>query len=209
MFGRLPHFDEASRAYPIRALLPPRAHRSYTWRCAKHLDQQQTPRCVGYTWAHDRIARPVERTEADTADADAIYARAQQLDPWPGDDYAGTSVLAGAKAAQEARWVHEYRWGFTLDDTLAALAWHGPVILGVAWRTGMMTPDSDGILHATGGDEGGHAILCKAINVRRRLVTLHNSWGPGWGRGGDAWLTWDDLGQLLAARGEALIPVRR
>lgn len=213
--GRVPEFDERSRAFPIRSLLPPRAPRSYTWSCKATLDQGTEGACVGFSWTHERIARPVVGW-GDAAAARSLYHAAQGLDPWaggayPGADpfYEGTSVLAGAKAAQNAGHFTEYRWAFGLDDVLLTLGYRGPVVLGLDWHEDMFDPDADGLLHVSGGVAGGHAILANGVSVRRRLVRLHNSWGADWGLDGEAFIGFDDLDRLLAADGEACIPTGR
>lgn len=204
---RLVEFDSRSRNYDVRTLLPQQPLRSYTWSCLPHLDQGQEGACVGYGWAHEAAAKPVVRP-ATQADAEAIYRRAQQLDGFP-DDEDGSSVIAGAKAMQECGWLRSYRWAFTLQDTLAAVAYHGPVVIGVPWLTGMMEPDSGGVIHATGQVEGGHCTLVVGVNVKREQVRIHNSWGPEWGAGGDCFLSFDDLGIILRQQGEACVPVLR
>ncbi len=206
VLDRVPQFDARSRQYPIRALLSTTTPRSYTWRCNTWLDQGAEGACVGHAWAHERAARPVERT-ASSADAFEIYYMAQDLD---GQDWTvGTSILAGAKATVEKGWLYEYRWGFGLQDALAAISRHGPVVLGIDWHTGMFDTDDQGFIRPTGTVAGGHAILATAVSVTRRTVTLHNSWGESWGANGKALISWDDLGLLLAADGECCVPVRR
>ncbi len=208
MFGRVQQFDERSRFFPIRTVLPDRPLRSYTWNGAPHLDQGVEGACVGHAWAHEVGAKPRPRL-ATSGLAFDLYRRAQQLDPWDGEDYSGTSVLAGAKATMEQGFLSEYRWAFGLQETLQSVAYKGPVVIGVDWYSNMMRPDLDGFLRPTGSVVGGHAILVKGISVPNKRVTLHNSWGPGWGRGGDAYLSFDDLGKLLADGGEACVPVVR
>jgi hypothetical protein len=210
---RLEEFDKRSRGYPVRALLGTRKPRSYTWRIKTTgvLDQGREGACVGFAWAAELAARPVEVTGVDDAFALAIYHRAQQLDEWPGEApaYHGTSVLAGAKACQEQGRISQYRWAFGLDDVLDTLGYLGPVVLGVNWHESMYRPDANGYIRPTGPIVGGHAILARAVNVRERYVTLRNSWGAGYGLGGDCRITFDDLGGLLAARGEACVPIVR
>jgi len=70
-------------------------------------------------------------------------------------------------------------------------------------------PDAGGYIHSTGQVLGGHAICAIGVSVTRRYVTLLNSWGNDWGQGGRALLSFDDLEQLLAAGGEACVPVHR
>lgn len=205
---RLPQFDERSRNYPIRTLVTATRPRSYTWRVSAWLDQGTEGACVGFAWNHEAAARPVVRQVTHAA-ARQTYLRAQQLDQWPGEAYSGTSVIAGAKAMQERGWLQEYRWAFSLDDLILAVGYKGPAVLGLDWYQGMFRPDSDGYLRPTGRLMGGHAILCHAVSVRERYFWLWNSWGRGWGVGGRAKISFDDLAGLLAAGGEACVPVRR
>lgn len=202
------HYDERSRAYPIRTLLPPRRPRGYSWRCTVVLDQGSEGACVGFGWAGELAARPAVWAGIDNAMARSLYRRAQLLDDWAGEDYSGSSVLAGAKAVTELRGMSEYRWAFGLADVVDALAWHGPVVLGVQWREGMYAPRGDE-LELAGAVVGGHCILANAVDVKGQRVRLHNSWGAGWGHAGEAWLSWDALSELLADQGEACVPVRR
>ena len=224
---RLPEFDAQSRSFPIRALLSDeqqeRPIRSFTWnlpRLPAHLpgfplDQGREGACVGFSWAHELAFRPRPIASVTDLVALGIYHEAQRLDEWPGEDYDGTSVLAGAKAVIARGFMDEYRWAFGLDDLLRAIAYKGPAVLGINWYSGMWRPDSEGRIRPTGLLEGGHAILApRVIGERspfvemRRRVYVYNSWGAGdgwpWG-----WLNWDDMEVLLHEQGEAVIPVVR
>ncbi len=214
--GRIPEFDPRSRAFPIRTLVAAKAPRSYTWSCAAELDQGTEGACVGFAWTHELIARPRVVPGLGVAFARQVYFDAQRIDPWEGGaypgaspHYQGTSVLAGAQVIHAAGHFAEYRWAFGLDDLILALGYSGPAVLGIDWHNQMFDPDADGLLHPTDGVAGGHAILANGVSIRRRLVRLHNSWGPDWGINGEAYIGFDDLATLLAAGGEACIPVGR
>ncbi len=205
---RLPHRDARNADYPIRTLVDGKAPRSYTWSCTAYLDQGSEGACVGHAWAHEVAARPAVRP-VDSTLAFGIYRRAQQLDPWPGEDYSGTSVLAGAKATVERGFIREYRWAFSWDDFVLALGYAGPVVLGINWYTGMFDTDDRGFIAPTGRVAGGHAILATGVSVRNQTVRLHNSWGREWGVRGDALIAWPDLERLLNEDGEACVPMVR
>ncbi len=206
---RLASFDVRSTAYPIRALLSTAAKpRSYTWSCSAYLDQGNEGACVGHGVAHDVAARPVVLT-ATSALAFSIYKEAQKIDEWPGEAYSGTSVLAGVKVATTLGYFGEYRWAFGLNDLVLAVGFKGPAILGVNWWSGMVRTDSEGYIRATGQVEGGHCLLCKGVDVKKKRFRLHNSWGKDWGMGGDCYISFDDMEKLLNESGEACIPVKR
>jgi hypothetical protein len=209
-FDRLVEFDERSRLFPIRALLGPGQPRSYTWSLPRGpLDQGREGACVGFAWAGEAAARPVVELDITDDVARSIYHEAQTLDEWQGEDYDGTSVLAGAKTMRRRGYITEYRWAFGLDDVLATVSRFGPVVFGLNWHADMMAPDVGGYLHPSGGVVGGHAILCNGVSVRQRHVIVTNSWGADWGLSGRARIGWDDLAALLADDGEACVPVRR
>jgi hypothetical protein len=134
-----------------------------------------------------------------------IYTLAQTLDEYPGEAYSGTSVLAGAQAAQQLGRISAYHWALDLDDVLRTLSFVAPVVLGVWWFEGMENPDGSGYIHVTGDRLGGHCICLRAVDPGRKRVTLRNSWGKAWGMKGDAYLSFDDLDRLLADQGEACI----
>lgn len=206
MFGRRRQFDERSRKFGIVATIADPTPRSYTWACPTWLDQGQEGACTGFALAHNRIARP-RAIPADAWEAQAVYKAAQKIDPWEGEDYEGTSVLAAVKAAQSRGWLRTYRWAFGERELAVAVSRAGPAILGINWHTGMRTPSAEGLVRAVGPVLGGHAILCTGYNVRTRRYRLHNSWGAGWGHAGDCFLSADDMAALLAAGGEACLVV--
>lgn len=208
--GRLPEFDDRSKSFGIRTLLgAPRPPRSFTWSCKAHLDQGSEGACVGFSFAHELAARPVQIPATDAL-AFQIYREAQKIDQWPGEAYSGTSILAGAKIVQARGYFTEYRWGFNLADVLEAVSYHGPAVIGINWYSGMSQPDmTHGFLSVTGRIQGGHAILIRGVSVRRQAVLLHNSWGRDWGINGTAQLRFADLERLLNEDGECCIPVKR
>lgn len=210
IFGRYPEFDERSRQYPIRALIARGSvPRSYTWSCGVVLDQGSYPACVGYSICHEAVARPVLVQRVTSATALALYRRAQQLDEWAGENYDGTSVLGGMKAATEKQWYAEYRWAFGEADLCLAVGYKGPAVLGINWYDGMYEPNAQGIIQVSGTVLGGHAILCNGYNAKTKLYRLHNSWGAAWGKNGECFLSKADMARLLAEDGEACIPVKR
>lgn len=208
VFDRRVLFDERSRSYNVADVLEVPKPRSYTWPCAPHLDQRSEGACVGFGLTHEIAAKP--KVHPVTEDmARNIYYAARKIDPWPGEAYEGTAVLAGVKVVQSMGFLDEYRWAFNLNDFLIAVSHKGPGVIGVNWYEGMMRPDPDGTIHATGEIVGGHCTLVKGVNVPKRLVKIHQSWGRSHGIDGDVLLSWDDLGKLLDEDGEALIPLKR
>lgn len=227
---RVVHFDERSRNFPIREALEAKQPRSYTWGCTAYHDQGTEGACVGFSWAHELTAAPVI-VATTAATATQIYKRAQFLDPWPGEAYDGTSVLAGAKAVQEMRTASgkpllpEYRWAFGVDDLVLAIGYKGPAVLGINWWSGMFEPTAAGFVSPTGYIAGGHAILCRGFRFAKkdnaRSITwdnmdrdksyflLHNSWGRDWGMAGTCKITVNDMHKLLEDDGEACIPTIR
>jgi len=215
--ARLREFDERSRKHPVRATVSAKAPRSYTWRCDTYLDQGSEGACVGFSMAHELAARPAEVKNLDAKFArEQVYWEAQRTDPWEGGSYPGaspiyegTSVLAGVKVLRKLGYIESYKWAFGLDDLVMAVGYAGPAVLGIAWYDGMFDVMPCGHLHVLGEAAGGHAILCKGVNVADRTFTLHNSWGESWGRGGDALISWDEMDRLLHEQGEAVIPMGR
>lgn len=209
-FDRLARFDERSRKYPIRALFSKHVTpRTKTWRCPVWLDQGTEGACTGFAVSHEAAASPVRVRGINADVARSIYHRARQLDEWPGENYEGSSVLGAMKAGQERGWYSEYRWAFGEEDLALAISYSGPAVLGINWYEGMSRPDRDGLIHPTGRQTGGHAILCRGYNATTKLYRLRNSWSFRWGVRGDCFISAAELSALLQNSGEACIPVVR
>jgi hypothetical protein len=214
--GRCVQFDEKSRAFPIRQVVPKKP-RSYTWRCTKVLDQGNEGSCVGHGIAHELIARPVEVLTIDhTYARNTIYFGAQKVDEWPGGAYPGakpfyegTSVLAGCKVAKSLGWMDSYLWSFSLNELILGVGYNGPAVIGVNWYDGMDEVDAKGFVHADGEIMGGHCILCNCVNLKGQYFKLHNSWGASWGSGGECKVSFADMTKLLKEDGEAAFFVGR
>jgi len=197
------------------------------------LDQGSEGACVGHGVTQEAVARPVvvdfrehltpawavKTRQAQMAGQSAqqvaqvfafeIYHQAQRVDEWPGENYEGTSVAAGAKCSKDGLLWSEYRWTTDVDDFAVAVSRKGPGVIGIDWWSGMFNPDSDGYLNVTGRVAGGHCILVNGFNLKRDAFHLHNSWGAGWGINGGAWIRRTALRRLVDDGGELLLPVHR
>lgn len=210
--GRLHIPDYRDRSYLMQAVLPaapsPRTYR-YWWPSGWWGDQGASSRCVAFSFEHWVQDGPVT-APGDPTDDDlwAAYRWMQRNDQWPGESptYEGTSVRAGAKYHVDAGRVAGYRWAWDIGTVVQALLDAGPVVAGTVWRSGMFTPDSGGVIRPTGSDAGGHAYLLNGVNTNTGYIRLKNSWGRGWGRGGYAYISIDDMAGLLADNGEACLP---
>lgn len=231
VFNRRVQFDERSRSFPIAETLPTKKLRSYTWPCSTYNDQGNEGACVGFAWGHELCAVPFAYP-VDKIVSQQIYKSAQDKDIWPGDNYSGTSCLAGAKAVQAMvnskgePLIGEYRFGFGLEDLARGVGSTGPAILGINWYSDMSLVDRYGYIHKTGFVQGGHAILCKGVKIimisprldrtnfllvdkLKSYFILHNSWGPGWGVGGSCKINFQDMENLLHEQGESIFPLKR
>lgn len=219
---RLPSLNETRLAkYPLRPLLAavPRKPRSYSWRYVQ-LDQGNEGACTGFDETMEAAARPkpffgdpvddpppiieVER------EAFRIYARAKQIDEWPGEAYEGSSVDAAARAGVERGFAKGFVWATgspenMVEQVFLAVGYHGPVRCGSNWKQGMYEADEAGFLHYTGSVVGGHAFLFTRASVARDALWLPNSWGGA----GQGWISRNDLVTMAQEGAEFCMSVDR
>lgn len=210
--------DEKSRDYAVRNLfVGVVAPQTKLWTEGTVLDQGNEGACVGfgntgYMLTSPQGGRP--RASAANKYAMGIYKDAQKIDPWPGEEYSGTSVLAGAQTLKARGLISSYHWAFSVQDVRDALVTTGPVVIGIPWHDGMYDTRPDGLVDVSGPVVGGHCILLSGYYRSKtfdrkpyEVVRWRNSWGTSYGVGGSAYIKLDDLAGLLAKDGEACIPV--
>lgn len=201
-FGRVYVFDNRDTLHHAKRKRTKRVKRSWTTD-DPFLDQLDTPECCGYSAAHWLVNKPVRQY----ADPNGLYQLAKFMDVWAGENYDGTSVRATMKVLKLLGFIKEYQWAPNIPTLVANMLETGPALLGVNWYEGMMEPDSDGVLNPTGMLVGGHAILADAVDTRKRLIRVKQSWGKRWGQGGRAFITFETMKQLLEEDGEICVPI--
>ena len=178
-------------------------HRYWITRGAAY-DQGSTSQCVAYSWVRWLTTNPIVNNPLPFAE---LYNECQRNDEWDGEDYDGTSVRAGAKALRSRGLVSEYRWAFDGETVVAHVLAREPVVLGTDWYWGMFDTDSKGFIHPEGSVVGGHAYTVIGASRTKKAVRIINSWGPGWGQKGRAWLSFEHLDKLIKASGEACVAI--
>jgi hypothetical protein len=208
--GRLPALDNRDTQFHIRTILPEKAVAitSRFWNdTSVFLDQGNTPKCVDYGWHHWMIDGPVTHGKKHIWEPGSLYARAQQIDEWPGEDYDGTSVRAGAKTLLEWGMIKEYRWAWDVQTLVDAVLTTGPVVVGTNFYYDMAFPNTKGLIKVSGSVIGGHCYVINGVNTKTKVFRIKNSWGRGWGINGRAFISFDDMQRLIAEDGEICLAV--
>jgi hypothetical protein len=217
-FDRVPSLDPRNAQHPV-SLLWTKEYSQCTmtqapeivtkkWDDYAFLDQGNEGACVGFGTSGELAALPEAVPNVDNNFAFGLYNEAKTVDEWPGEDYEGTSVLAGAKVAKSRGYYSSYLWADNELDMARTVSNFGPVIIGINWYQGMMDPDSQGFLHPTGEVVGGHCVVVIGIDVEKGFYTIRNSWGKSWGIGGEAKISRTDMAKLIAENGDVCKPVR-
>lgn len=202
--GRLHAPDMRDKQFLMRALLPRQIQvRTKYWRCGAVLDQRDTPHCVEYSWTQFVLSAPVMSKRSTLPPVGEIYKLAQRIDEWPGENYDGTSVRAGAKVLHSLGRITGYVWGYNALDVRDHLLTRGTVVVGTDWYDKMFTPDARGFIAPDGEVAGGHAYLVVGYSTKRNAFRILNSWGRSWGQNGRAWISFDDMDYLIKDYGEA------
>jgi hypothetical protein len=197
--------DPQDNDFPLGAVIgavdDPRSQEK-VWQLPAHLlNQGSTNSCVGHACAHFILAAPIM---SHSTDAIALWRRAQEIDEFPGNEgtNTGTSVRAGFKVLREENLITtDYRWATNADEALRFVLTRGPVVVGSKWYPGMSQP-TNGIMRLSGSaGSTGHAYLLFGFSPDHDAFLMANSWGPGWGIDGCAFLPYEALDQLMEQGG--------
>ena len=130
----------SAHASPVALPLGAVTYRNWndsTWRG----DQGNTAECVAYSGVHRIENSPKTYTaEGPVIKPSIVYAAAREIDEWPGTDYEGTSVRAGAKVMLAKGFIKEYQWVYDFATFTDLVHYSGPVVVGTMWYWSMFTP---------------------------------------------------------------------
>lgn len=216
--GRIEVIDERDKNYPVSAVLAtaidselPDFPRRFWWADGWYGNQGSMPHCVAYAWMHFLEDGPViqdmlpEGRQYPMYTPKAFYDICQKHDQWDGENYAGTSVRAGATVFKKMGIIKSYRWASTVEEVIKTVKYIGPMVVGTHWYAGMSSPSSSGLVRVSGPLQGGHAYIVNGVDDELGLIRIKNSWGRDWGKNGYAYISFADFAILLASGGEACI----
>jgi hypothetical protein len=141
-----------------------------------HYNQGTEGACVGFA-----VSRAASLFNRKLYDGFLLYRAAQRRDPWPGEDYSGTSVNAG------------------LDTLRLEGAW--PVVKG-ATQPARVSAGIASFRWAHRAEE-----IREALQTTEPWIRILNSWGAGYPR--EVRMHWWAVEKLLAAGGEFGVPIDR
>ena len=211
-FGRLEVTDHRDLNYGISRYLmgTPHITEKFWWDNGWWGNQGTSPFCVAYSWSHwiedgPVIQDTIPGRHKPLFDLESFYKTCQKVDGWPGSEYSGTSVRAGARVLKDTGVITEYRWAFDINEIIMTLLTLGPMVVGTKWYDKMQFPNNNGLIRPKGRPLGGHAYVINGVDTNREYFRIKNSWGIDWGDNGHAYITFKDFEKIFKDGGEACI----
>lgn len=211
--GRHVHHDPQNFEPQHLALIrPPQRQRTpyRTFPRGLPYDQGLSPSCVAHatvglarTFPHATTFTGRSRYDSED-EMRALYAAAQEQDPWPGTDYDGTSSDAALKVLRARGEIQSWKWLRGEAEVREWVSWYGPVTLGTLWYEQMFYPDDRAFLTIGGSPAGGHEYEIVQYRADIDAYRIVNSWGIGWGERGRAWMSSATAARLLDEDGDAV-----
>lgn len=159
-------------------------------------------------WEPGLSAKMTEATAVDLYAAETLIDDDQLMGHFPPDDTGSTGPWS-MRALEQWGWIDDYVHTRSTHVALGLLN-KAPISIGVPWTRSMFTPDKTGTIHVdpTSGLAGGHQVAVVGNDAENQRVYIRNSWGPGWGIDGHAWLSWAELEYLLTEGGDVVQPIK-
>jgi hypothetical protein len=168
------------------------------------LNQGDTPHCVGFSIGDFGICLPVQDFLTNK-DGHNFYYACKIIDQEPNQEN-GSNIRSAAKVMQQNGMIETYAFASSINEIKWWLVNKGPMVIGTTWTNDMFSPDSDNIIHITGGEAGGHAYLINEVR-NNSLFGIQNSWGDNWGINGKAYIPISEFTTLFRNGGEAISAV--
>lgn len=170
------------------------------WHVPKILNQGSKPWCVAYAWLAFFANSPMPQRPIPIIPPKKLQFAAYKHDEYPGEADVGTSIRGGIKGAiEECGQKVEYRWAQTIEDVISTLLNIGPMVVGTRWTKGMMRAPGGRLkveANIPANHAGAHAYCLTGVNTTEGTLRLQNSWGPAWGKKGQATISIEDFERL-------------
>lgn len=172
------------------------------------LDQGQTGHCVGYTGADVMNALPFDN-HVDNNKGHEVYYLCKVKDGAPGEEN-GSSVRSLMLVLRDLGVIKTFASTTNVDSIKKFITDPngGPLAAGIGWTDTMFNPDSDGRVHPTGDDVGGHAIMEAYYDPDADKHWFVNHWGISWGVNGMFYMNTPDLANRMEDDGECWAAVQ-
>lgn len=215
-----PRFDPRSLEHRMGAGVATLPTTGRLWAHGPVLDQGREGACVGMGCAGEAAAEPVPVPGVTSRYALGWYRSAQRRDPWPGEAYSGTSVLAGLLEGRARGLYAGFVWAKSAEELAAGIVrtaskGGGPAIIGVEWRAGSYSTDRLGVLRPSGPVVGGHCVAVlgfvpagttESSTLGKQLVAL-GLWAGYVSVAGPVFVILNSWGEGFGIKGLALVPV--
>lgn len=199
--------DERDSKFVLAATGKGWKFRSRYHRIPELFDQGPVPACVGFS-SH-LIARMPPKP-ADNKDLPLpydVYEQSRVADNIP-KNVGGSSIRGGLKVLKSLGVISRFDWIPDVQTLIEAVRDVGPVLAGTPWSQHMALVNDNGyVVYEPDDSHSGHAYVLSGVERDKGFI-IANSWGPGWGNNGRAWISFATLEKLFKDGGVFALPIK-